>query len=477
MTMKWITDTIAKSPQFQAGESLLEEFVKGVDFALENGLRVDGVKLARACLNKNNLSLMQSLLFNEEAIDTIKNKIGITRIEFIVEGALPPSLLEESPVKSVPIYRQSIGYELCKSCRLCIEVCPKNVYRDDGSGRPDRELRRSEECTGPVQCGKCLDICPEKTISVFVAEPSFNASLYALLDNPFSEPAANENDVFHLYVANPLEVGNPLFISGSLKSGDLPYTLKILGDSHFYPVIELDGTQQHLVDSEAPGSDIERWCGENYLDPEITLQAVRLLVEYLPSLTGLKEGKYDFKQMIEGITDEIIYKNGTMTSGKHIGTLESVLRDAFINEPFFGAKRRPVGGLLPLGTSVAWQTPYGDEIPYYSRAEKCLGPECALCFTNCPEGGGGENSAIRMVPLVPAGAIPSLVRGFSTHLLRLDGSHKKPQDAEALNGKKPFEFEVRAEYCKACGVCIAYCPHDVIESTPRILNLRAEKTK
>jgi hypothetical protein len=34
-------------------------------------------------------------------------------------------------------------------CRLCIQVCPKRVYSDDGFGKPD-EQRRDEECTGNI---------------------------------------------------------------------------------------------------------------------------------------------------------------------------------------------------------------------------------------------------------------------------------------------------------------------------------------
>jgi len=73
---------------------------------------------------------------------------------------------------------------------------------------------------------------------------------------------------------------------------------------------------------------------------------------------------------------------------------------------------------------------------------------------------------------VPQGTVPSLVRGFRVHLLRLDGSHRSAQDLEDLTGRTPFEFEVDPDFCKACGICISCCPHDVIEPTQRSFDMR-----
>lgn len=473
MVMKWVRKTIAKSAGgIAVSDALAARFNERVSLAAQAGIRVDGISLARAGLNETTLKRIEDIVLNDASLSYYKKELKISRIEFIMEGALPPELLGESPLKNVTIYKQNIGYDLCKSCRLCIEVCPKNVYSDSGTGQPDRQLRRSEECTGPVQCGKCVDICPEKTISVHVVEPSFTSSLYVLLDNPFEKLNGEGEKALELYVENPLEAGKPLTLLEELNPNELALSLKILNASHFYPVLEFEGETRHLVDSLEPERDIETWCAENYRDPELTLQSVRLFLTHLPSLNGLREGKYDFKQFTERITDEILYENG---SGGDSESLLEIVKESYLSEPFYGAKRRPIGGILPSGTSPSWKTPYGDEIPYYSHTEKCLGPECSLCITNCPEGGGGERSAIRMVPIVPAGVIPSIVRGFDTHLVRLDGQQKKARDAEKLTGKTPFEFVVQAEYCKACGVCIAYCPHEVIEATPRIFDLRAKE--
>jgi NAD-dependent dihydropyrimidine dehydrogenase PreA subunit len=151
--------------------------------------------------------------------------------------------------------------------------------------------------------------------------------------------------------------------------------------------------------------------------------------------------------------------------------LKSILDDAQLAQTHLGAKRRPIGGLLPAGTSTAWKTPYGNEVPVYSHLDKCLGPECALCVTHCPEGSGGENSAIRMIPLVPMGTMPALVRGLGAFLFKADGSHERIEDMEDLLGKQAFAFQVDTDYCKACGICIACCPHDVIEGAQRSFNM------
>jgi NAD-dependent dihydropyrimidine dehydrogenase PreA subunit len=91
--------------------------------------------------------------------------------------------------------------------------------------------------------------------------------------------------------------------------------------------------------------------------------------------------------------------------------------------------------------------------------------------THCPEGNGGETSAIKMIPLVPLGTIPALVRGLGAYLLKADGSHAKTEDLENLSGRQAFAFEVNEDYCKACGICIACCPHDVIEPAVRSFDM------
>ncbi len=467
----WTRKIIAGGAPVPPSDELKEKFSHAVQRSQQQGFRVDGLPVAEVFLTEENFSRIQSLMFNEGALTYFKKNKKITRIEFIVDGPLPRGLLIETELKSQAMFRQVIGYDLCKACRLCIEVCPKDVYTDDGLGKPDKDNRRTEECPGGTQCGKCVDICPEKTIRLEFVDPSFANTLFVLLENPLSgeEEISLKKD---FYMANPLETEKPLFLRGALQEMDIISSLKILDTSNFHPVLEIEGAQKHLVDSDDPESDIEIWAMENARSPHLALEALRALLSHLPQLSGIQEGKYDLTKLLDGIMDEILLADieaGT-PQGKH--ALKNIIEGARMKEAFFGAKRRPVGGILPPGTSPAWKTPYGEEIPKYVHLEHCLGPECALCVTNCPEGGGGDISAIKMIPLAPLSCIPFMMRGLGVFLLKLDGAHSRYEDAEDLTGKKPVDFIVNPDYCKACGMCIAYCPYGVIEPAERILDLR-----
>lgn len=448
--------------------TLQERLELFIEKALKAGFRVDGLPLAKALLEEETLSRMEKLFFNEPALSFFKKKVG--RVEFITEGPLPPELLNEPLTKSEPIFRQVVGYGICKACRLCIQVCPKHVYKDDGFGRPDAKIRREEECTGP-QCGQCIDICPEHTIQLILADPVFKSTLFLLLPNPHADriDVGGSGDFF---VLNPLETHASLKITQKINPKDLKGCHRLFNEVKFYPILEIGGYSRHLVDSAAPEKELIHWAKENSRNPDLVLDAVRLLYAELGELNSLKQGKYRLDKILHRIIDEILHPNIEMGRAAGKTLLAKIVGEGWMAEGFLGAKLRPIGGVLPPGTSLAWKTPYGDEIPFYAHVEKCLGPECALCVTQCPEGGGGKNSAIRMTLKVPRGTIPSLVRGLGAYLLKLDGSHKQWEDLENLTGKTPFEFEVEPDYCKACGICIACCPHDVIEPTPRIFDLR-----
>lgn len=61
--------------------------------------------------------------------------------------------------------------EVCKSCRLCIQVCPTNViflseYLNEKGYRP-AAVTDQESC---ISCGKCAQICPDSVISVYRPE-------------------------------------------------------------------------------------------------------------------------------------------------------------------------------------------------------------------------------------------------------------------------------------------------------------------
>jgi 2-oxoglutarate ferredoxin oxidoreductase subunit delta len=61
-----------------------------------------------------------------------------------------------------------INPEMCKGCRLCIGVCPKNVLapssKNNSLGAYIAEVKKAEECIG---CCRCAMICPDVAIEVF----------------------------------------------------------------------------------------------------------------------------------------------------------------------------------------------------------------------------------------------------------------------------------------------------------------------
>ena len=61
-----------------------------------------------------------------------------------------------------------IDSERCKSCGLCIEVCPKNVIaiskHSNKSGYFPAEVVNIIDCFG---CALCAIICPDTAIEVF----------------------------------------------------------------------------------------------------------------------------------------------------------------------------------------------------------------------------------------------------------------------------------------------------------------------
>ena len=456
-----------------AGDAQTAQRLDGLlHLAAQSGFRVDGVRFAQEFLGEAELSRLETVLFNPGALDSFASLAR--RIEFITEATPPPHLLQEPSLKSEVIYSQEIDYDICKSCRLCIQVCPKQVYVDDGFGRPDRTLRRPEECTGPHQCGQCADVCPENIIGLTSAEPVFEATVFVVLPAPeygFGDQDARKAGDFAL--ANPLTSEAPVVLEKKLRNGKkFPASNEMLDAAGFHPLLEIRGYARQFVDSPEPERDLETWAAENGRSPELAKKAVSLLYKELFQLKSLRQGKYRLGEIINRVIDEIIHREIRIRTGGGREVLAIIVAAAYVNERFLGAKSRPIGGILPVGTSLAWKTPYGDEIPNYVHLEKCLGPECGLCVTHCPEGGGGENSAIRMIFDVPEGTVPTLVRGGRAYLLRLDGSHEAPGDHEDLSGKTPFRFEVDPDYCKACGLCITCCPHDVIEPVNRSYDLR-----
>lgn len=60
-----------------------------------------------------------------------------------------------------------IDKELCKSCKICINICPKNVFdithHVNKKGYNYVEAAREEDC---VQCGQCETSCPDFVIHI-----------------------------------------------------------------------------------------------------------------------------------------------------------------------------------------------------------------------------------------------------------------------------------------------------------------------
>lgn len=61
-----------------------------------------------------------------------------------------------------------INKEYCKSCRLCINVCPKQVLTvgkyTNKMGYDAVEMDAGKECIG---CRMCATMCPEGAIEVY----------------------------------------------------------------------------------------------------------------------------------------------------------------------------------------------------------------------------------------------------------------------------------------------------------------------
>ena len=55
-----------------------------------------------------------------------------------------------------------IDIDLCKSCGICQQLCPVNVFDKDRKGRPT--VTRADDCTA---CRFCEQHCPDFAIEVF----------------------------------------------------------------------------------------------------------------------------------------------------------------------------------------------------------------------------------------------------------------------------------------------------------------------
>ena len=64
-----------------------------------------------------------------------------------------------------------IDQNLCKGCGYCIEVCPKQIFKDsvnlNKKGYKQPEIQTPNEC---INCKKCELICPEMAITLIKEE-------------------------------------------------------------------------------------------------------------------------------------------------------------------------------------------------------------------------------------------------------------------------------------------------------------------
>jgi 2-oxoglutarate ferredoxin oxidoreductase subunit delta len=58
--------------------------------------------------------------------------------------------------------------DICKSCSLCVQVCPTNViFLADylnGKGYRPAAVADQENC---ISCAKCAQVCPDAVIAVY----------------------------------------------------------------------------------------------------------------------------------------------------------------------------------------------------------------------------------------------------------------------------------------------------------------------
>lgn len=58
--------------------------------------------------------------------------------------------------------------DYCKSCNLCVKVCPKDIIfigeKLNGQGYLAAEVTEQDKC---ISCALCAQICPDTVISVY----------------------------------------------------------------------------------------------------------------------------------------------------------------------------------------------------------------------------------------------------------------------------------------------------------------------
>lgn len=68
---------------------------------------------------------------------------------------------QELEKKGKKLFSQTIYRHWCKSCGICVALCPKDVYTRNETGGP--EIIKPDECIG---CLSCEIHCPDFAISI-----------------------------------------------------------------------------------------------------------------------------------------------------------------------------------------------------------------------------------------------------------------------------------------------------------------------
>ena len=81
-------------------------------------------------------------------------KVGSNNKEYWLEK-------QEMEKKGIKLFCQIVYREWCKSCGICIALCPKKVYDKNENGGP--LIARPDDCIG---CLTCEVHCPDFAISI-----------------------------------------------------------------------------------------------------------------------------------------------------------------------------------------------------------------------------------------------------------------------------------------------------------------------